>query len=172
MSARLRLIAWMVAAVSHLAGCSNYTGAVPEQGYDTTRVSYEPKANPEATILEIPLINPTEYPEAPSPLPEPRIWTKSMPIAFVGKVQRFDSGQEGTLVRFEVSSKLADGQLDHCSANQTLAMWKKGDEHISYRVDWRAPSRPGRYHVAIKTVGPSLDFANLDTFVEGEVEVR
>lgn len=175
MRQRLRFASWIVAVPALCTGCGSYTGVVPENGYNTTKVIYkkkEPKQPADATIIRVPTINPAEYPDELATLPEPRVWKKSMPIAFVGEVELFDDKTDGALLRVEISPILSDGRHGHKNVNQVVAHLKKGEPRIAYRLDWRAPYEAGRYYVAIKTIGPSLDINELDTFVEGEIEVR
>jgi len=95
-----------------------------------------------------------------------------MPIAFVGDVQNPGADWDATVVRFEIRPLISNGKLSRTEASQTLATRRNGDENMSYRLDWRAPSKPGRYQITVKSIGPSLDFEQLETFVSGEVIVE
>ncbi len=53
-----------------------------------------------------------------------------------------------------------------------LALRQKGTEHLAYLLNCHAPAKPGRYRIVMQTIGASQDIADLETFVEGEIEVR
>jgi hypothetical protein len=171
---QFRTVGLIMAVSACLTGCG-YTGAVPQGGYDTAPITYErtePRQPADATILKIPVFDNSVYPDEPAGLPEPRVWKRSMPIAFVGEVELFDDQTDVALIRIEMVPILADGEFGPLQRTEKWAPLVKGEERIRYRLDWRAPREPGRYHVAIKSIGPALDFENLDTFVEGDVQVK
>lgn len=170
MAFRMAIVALLIAFAG---GCSRYAGVPPEGGYDLAPVDYTPRQNPDAVVFEIPFIDPNDEPESRLPLPEPLIWKTSMPLAFVGEIQKLGEPQGGTFLRIEMRPRLADGSLGKPLANQIMAMRKPGTDVMGYRVEWRAPEKPGKYRVAVLTIGPSKDpEAELVSFVEGDVEVQ
>jgi hypothetical protein len=135
-------------------------------------VNYEPTPNPDAILVNMPAIDPSADLEPPLALPDGLNWERSKPIAFVGEVKAPDERTTGTVVRIEISPVRTDGSRAKSKSKQVTAKCERGADVISYRIDWKAPKEPGRYHVVIKSIGPSVDLTNLDTFVEGVVEVR
>jgi hypothetical protein len=153
-------------------GCSDYTGVVPAQGYNTTHVSYVPKQHADAVIFNVPLIDPHDPAVEPLPLPEPHVWQKGMRIAFVGEIEKINDDQGGAILRVEVSPILGDGKLGRAKANQLMALPKEGTDKMVYRMDWRAPAKAGRYRVVVNSFDEAFDLENLVTFVAGDVVVE
>jgi hypothetical protein len=121
--------------------------------------------------FEILTVDALELPDHPLALPEPRIWTANMPVAFIGEIET-PPKTTGTIVRIEIRRILPDGSLDRPRTKQVVARLLKRGGNLPYLVNWHAPEEPGRYRVTLRTIGPNFDLANLDTFAEGEVEVK
>jgi hypothetical protein len=153
-------------------GCgSEQTGPAPEAGFNMEPISYESQPNPKAVMLQIPTVDPVDLPDPPLALPPPDVWKPLMPVDFAGEIVT-PPNSNGTIVRVQIRPILSGGALGRRQISDVPVRLKERGANLRFLMNCWAPDKPGRYRVEVQTVGPSVDLEHMDTFAEGDIEVR
>ena len=140
-----------------LAGCSEGTGPMPVNGYDFTRVSYEPPPLVNPTLLEIPPFDLDTPPESPALLDFPDKVTPGFPFAVEGLVNQVqETSANARIVLIEWSHVLEDVRKPTPQALTGIDPSTATDGTVHYYVEFTGPKQDfGHYNFEVRLVRPT-----------------